>query len=89
MAPCGGQGSSSMNMRERGLIGTRPLLFVVKVKRPRFGDALRSTLDFGGGKAVTAGLAWRGQEWRSWLGTARRGTARSGTVRRSWLGVTG
>ena len=41
-----------MNMRERGLIGTRPLLFVVKVKRPRFGDALRSTLDLGGGKAV-------------------------------------
>jgi hypothetical protein len=78
-----------MNMRERGLIGSRPLLFVVKVKRPRFGDALRSTLDLGGGKAVTAGLAWRGQEWRSWLGTARRGTARSGTVRRSWLGVTG
>jgi hypothetical protein len=78
-----------MNMRERGLIGSRPLLFVVKVKRPRFEVHRKAFSDLGGGKAVTAGLAWRGQEWRSGLGTARRGMARSGTVRRSWLGVTG
>jgi hypothetical protein len=43
---------SSMNMRERGLIGTRPLLFVVKVKRPRFGVLCEAFSDLGGGKAV-------------------------------------
>ena len=52
MAPCGMGNISSMNMRERGLIGTRPLLFVVKVKRPRFEVHRKAFSDLGGGKAV-------------------------------------
>jgi hypothetical protein len=44
--------SGSMNMRERGLIGSRPLLFVVKVKRPRSEVRGKASLDLGGGKAV-------------------------------------
>jgi hypothetical protein len=53
LAPCGmGNISGSMNMRERGLIGSRPLLFVVKVKRPRSEVRGKASLDLGGGKAV-------------------------------------
>jgi hypothetical protein len=66
--------SGSMNMRERGLIGSRPLLFVVKVKRPRSEVRGKASLDLGGGKAVVEGRV--GVRWV----TARRVTARQGSA---------
>jgi hypothetical protein len=75
LAPCGMGKISSMNMRERGLIGTRPLLFVVKVKRPRFEVHRKAFSDLGGGKAVRVrlGMARSGDVCCGGHGTAGRG----------------
>lgn len=81
MAPCGmGNISGSMNMRERGLIGSRPLLFVVKVKRPRSEVRGKASLDLGGGKAVVegrVGACWDklrpGMAVKAWPVKARQG----------------
>jgi hypothetical protein len=69
-----------MNMRERGLIGSRPLLFVVKVKRPRFEVHRQAFSDLGGGKAVLVryGAARHGPVWNGEAVMARLGEVRLG-----------
>jgi len=71
-----------------GLIGTQPLLFVGKVKRPGFEVHHKALSDLGGGKAVRVclGMVWLGAARRSRCGNARLGRVRLGGHGMSRLG---
>jgi hypothetical protein len=80
LAPCGMGNISSMNMRERGLIGTRPLLFVVKVKRPRFEVHREAFSPRTSVEVRRGGHGWFGVAWSGMAVLVRYGAARYGPV---------